>query len=106
MTRQVAWVTILLVGGTALAMLLASLTFVPVEVWQSYVPVAVVVGGVGVILAGIAVEIAGDRLIRPMRRLVRSIEDDTIGNQSLHDLVGQGPPELAPLLYGFRVVHA
>ena len=87
-------------------MLLASLLFVPIERWESYVPIAVVVASVGVILAGIAVEWAGERLVRPMRRLVRSIEADAIGDQRLHDLVRQAPAEMAPLLYGLHVTHA
>ena len=106
MTRHLAWLTVLLVGGTALAMLLASLVFVPIERWESYVPIAAIVGALGLILAGIAVEAAGDRLVRPMRRLVRSIEEDAIGDQSLHELVRQAPTEMAPLLYGLHVTHA
>jgi two-component system phosphate regulon sensor histidine kinase PhoR len=106
MTRYLAWLTVLLVGGTALIMLLASLVFMPVERWESYVPVAAIVGGLGVILAGIAVEAAGERLVRPMRRLVRSIEADAIGDQSLHELVRQAPAEMAPLLYGLHITHA
>jgi two-component system phosphate regulon sensor histidine kinase PhoR len=106
MTRHLAWWTVLLVGGTALAMLLTSLVFVPIERWESYVPVAAIVGALGLILAGIAVEAAGDRLVRPMRRLVRSIEQDAIGDQSLHELVRQAPAEMAPLLYGLHVTHA
>jgi two-component system, OmpR family, phosphate regulon sensor histidine kinase PhoR len=105
-TRHLAWITVLLVGGTALAMLLTSLAFVPVNVWESYVPVAAVVAGLGLILAGVAVEAAGERLVRPMRRLVRSIEDGAIGEQSLHELARQAPPEMAPLLYGLHVTHA
>src|SRR5262249_3975553 len=65
-----------------------------------------VVATAGVILAGIGVEWAGERLVRPMRRLVRSIEADAIGDQSLHDLVRQAPAEMAPLLYGLHVTHA
>src|SRR5438309_1290587 len=87
-------------------MLLVSLFFVPVGRWEGYVPVAAIVGAIGLILAGIAVEAAGERLIRPMRRLVRSIEEDAIGDQSLHELVRQAPPEMAPLLYGLHVTHA
>jgi two-component system phosphate regulon sensor histidine kinase PhoR len=105
-TRHLAWVTVLLVGGTALAMLLASLAFVPIEAWEGYVPIAAIVAGVLVVLAGLAVEAAGERLVRPMRRLVRSIEDDAIGDQSLHELARQAPPEMAPLLYGLHVTHA
>src|SRR5215467_4211080 len=106
MTRHLAWITVLLVGGTALIMLLASLVFVPVERWEGYVPIAAIVGALGLILAGFAVEAAGDRLVRPMRRLVRSIEADAIGDQSLHELVKQAPAEMAPLLYGLHVTHA
>jgi two-component system phosphate regulon sensor histidine kinase PhoR len=87
-------------------MLLVSLVFVPIERWESYVPIAVIVAILGLILAGIGVEAAGERLVRPMRRLVRSIEADAIGDQSLHELVGQAPAEMAPLLYGLHVTHA
>lgn len=87
-------------------MLLASLVFVPIERWESYVPIAVIVATLALILAGIGVETAGERLVRPMRRLVRSIEADAIGDQSLHDLVQQAPAEMAPLLYGLHVTHA
>ena len=97
-TRRLAWVTVILVGATALVMLLTSLAFVPVTAWETYVPIATVLGTVGVALAGIAVEMAGDRLVRPIRRLVRSIEEEEIGEQSLHNLVRQVPPEVAPLL--------
>ena len=105
-TRHLAWLTVLLVGGTALALLLVSLAFVPVERWESYVPVGAIVAALGLILAGIAVEAAGERLVRPMRRLVRSIEEDAIGGQTLHELVRQAPSEMAPLLYGLHVTHA
>jgi two-component system phosphate regulon sensor histidine kinase PhoR len=105
-TRQFAWVTVLLVGGTALVMLLVALAFLPVATWESYVPVATIVGTLGIILAGIAVERAGERLVRPIRRLVRSIEEEEITEQSLHDLVRYAPTEVAPLLYGLHVTHA
>jgi two-component system phosphate regulon sensor histidine kinase PhoR len=105
-TRQFAWVTVLLVGGTALVMVLAALAFVPVADWERYVPAATIVGTLAVLLAGITVERAGERLVRPIRRLVRSIEREAIGDQSLHNLVGQAPAEVAPLLYGLHVTHA
>jgi two-component system phosphate regulon sensor histidine kinase PhoR len=105
-TRQFAWVTVLLVGGTALVMLLAGLAFVPVERWESYVPLATVVGALGVLAAGIAVEFIGERLLRPIRGLVRAIEADDIAERSLHTLASQAPSEVAPLLYGLHVTHA
>ncbi|MBV9580449.1 MAG: PAS domain-containing protein [Chloroflexi bacterium] len=106
MTRRLAWLTVLLVGGTALAMLLTSLAFVPVDRWESYVPIGAIAGALGLLLASVAVESAGERLVRPMRGLVRSIEQDALGGQSLHDLVQQAPTEMAPLLYGLHVTHA
>jgi two-component system phosphate regulon sensor histidine kinase PhoR len=105
-TRQFAWVTVLLVGGTAVVMLLAALAFVPIADWERYVPVATILGVIAVVLAGLAVELAGERLMRPVRRLVRAIEQDQVGEHSLHELVRQAPPEVAPLLYGLHVTQA
>jgi two-component system phosphate regulon sensor histidine kinase PhoR len=96
----------MLVGATALVMLLVSLAFIPVTAWETYVPVATIVATVGVALAGIAIEAAGERLVRPVRSLVRSIEEAEIGEQSLHNLVRHVPAEVAPLLYGLHVTHA
>ena len=104
-TRQFAWVTLLLVGGTALVMLMVSLAFIPVDTWESYVPLATIAGAVAVVLAGTIMEIVGERLIRPVRRLVRSIEEAEIGDQSLRSLARDAPPEVAPLLYGLHVTH-
>src|SRR5579859_6471101 len=86
--------------------MLTSLAFIPVTAWETYVPVATVVGTIGVVLAGAAVEVAGERLVRPVRRLVRSIEEEELGEQSLHNLVRQSPSEVTPLLYGLHVTHA
>src|SRR5262249_7536367 len=80
--------------------------FVPVSAWETYVPIAASVASVAVLLAGIAVEAAGERLVRPMRRLVRSIEADEVGDQGMHELVRQAPAEMARLLYGLHVTHA
>jgi hypothetical protein len=76
MTRHLAWLAVLLVGGTALAVLPASLAFVPVNRWEAYVPIVAIVCTVGLIVAGVTVETAGELLVRPMRRPVRSIEQD------------------------------
>jgi two-component system phosphate regulon sensor histidine kinase PhoR len=97
--------TVLLVGGTALVMLLLALAFVPVADWEHYVPAATIVGCLGVLLAGLSVEVVGERLIRPARRLLRAIEEEEIGDQSVHALVRQAPSEVAPLLYGLHVTH-
>jgi len=104
-TRQFAWVTVLLVAGTAVVMLMIGLVFVPVTTWESFVPVATLAAAVGVILAAIVVERAGERLVRPLRRLARSIEEDRIGSHSLHDFARDAPAEVAPLLYGLHVTH-
>jgi two-component system, OmpR family, phosphate regulon sensor histidine kinase PhoR len=106
LTRQFAWVTVLLVGSTALVMLLTGLVFVPVDAWESYVPLATVVGVAAVVVAAIAVEAAGERLVRAVRRLLRSIEEEDIGEHGLHALVRQAPGEVASLLYGLHVTHA
>jgi two-component system phosphate regulon sensor histidine kinase PhoR len=37
---------------------------------------------------------------------VRAIEEEDVGEQRLHDLVRQAPPEVAPLLYGLHVTYA
>jgi len=105
-TRQLAWMTVLLVGGTALVMLLAALAFLPVVMWESYVRVATIVGALGILLAGVTVERAGERLLRPIRRLVRAIEEEEISEQNLRNLVRHAPAEVAPLLYGLHVTHA
>lgn len=106
MTRQFAWATVLVVGMTALAMLLIALPFVPTAAWQDFVPVATAVAVLGVIAAAVVVERVGDRVVRPIRRLARSIEEDHIGELSLNDFGKHMPSEVAPLLYGLHVTHA
>jgi len=105
-TRQFAWVTVLLVGGTALAMLVSALAFVPVGYWATFVPIATLVAAAGVVLAAIAVERAGERLVRPLRHLARSIEEDRVGDRSLNDFAHEAPGEVAPLLYGLHITHS
>ena len=107
MTRQLAWLTVLLVGGTALAMLLASLAFVPVDRWEGYVPVAASIGAIGLILAGFVVE-AARRPSGPSDAPPGALDRTgrRSASQSLHDLVRQAPAEMAPLLYGLHVTHA
>jgi two-component system phosphate regulon sensor histidine kinase PhoR len=106
MTRQLAWLTVLFIGGTALLMLAVGLAFVPTTSWDTYVPVATLCAVAGSVVAGLAVELVGERSVRPLRRLARSIEDEEFGEQSLRELVGKAPPEVAPLLYGLHLTHA
>jgi two-component system, OmpR family, phosphate regulon sensor histidine kinase PhoR len=104
-TRQFAWLTVLLVGGTALAVLSIALVFVPIADWQTFVPLAVLVAAFGVIVAVVAVERAGSRLSRPLLRLARSIQEDRVGSLSLHEIASDTPGEVAPLLYGLHLTH-
>jgi two-component system phosphate regulon sensor histidine kinase PhoR len=105
MTRQFAWVTVLLVGSAALVMLLLALAFVPLPAWETFVPVATVVAVFAVIVAAIVVERAGERLVRPLRRLARSIEEDRVAS-TLHELGRDAPAEVAPLLYGLHITNS
>jgi two-component system phosphate regulon sensor histidine kinase PhoR len=104
-TRQFAWLTVCLVGGTGLAMLVVSLAFIPVVAWERFVPVATAVTLLSVLVAGLAIEAVGERLIRPARRLLRAIEQDETDNQTVHSLLREAPPEFGPLLYGLHVTQ-
>jgi two-component system phosphate regulon sensor histidine kinase PhoR len=106
MTRQFAWAAVLLVGGTALAMLLIGLAFVPSSSWETFVPVATLVATLGVVVAAIVIERTGDRLVRPVRSLARSIEDGGLGDLTLDDFGRLAPADVAPLLYGLHLTHA
>jgi two-component system phosphate regulon sensor histidine kinase PhoR len=106
MTRQFAWVAVLLVVATAVAMLQVALLFLPVEKWEQFVPVATLVAVIGALLAAVVVESTGWRLVRPLRQLTRSIEDGRIGELTLDEFGRQAPSEVAPLLYGLQLTHA
>ena len=105
MTRQFAWLTVLLVGGTALAVVAIALAFVPIADWQTFVPLAVLVAALGVIVGVVAVERVGARLARPLLRLARSIQEDRVGSLSLQEIASDAPGEVAPLLYGLHLTH-
>ncbi len=105
MTRQFAWVVVLLVAATAVAVLLVALLFVPIDLWQEFVPVATLVAVLGALIAAAVVEHTGWRLVRPLRQLTRSIEDGRIDELSLDDFGRQAPAEVAPLLYGLQLTH-
>ncbi len=105
MTRQFAWVGVLLVAGTAVVMLTVALMFVPLAAWESFVPLATLVAVLGALLAAVVVERTGWRLVRPLRQLARSIEDGRLSELSLDDFGRQAPAEVAPLLYGLQLTH-
>ena len=105
MTRQFAWLTVLLVGGTALAVVSIALAFVPIADWQIFVPLAVLVAALGVIVGVVVVERVGERLSRPLLRLARSIQEDRVGSLSLQEIASDAPSEVAPLLYGLHLTH-
>jgi two-component system phosphate regulon sensor histidine kinase PhoR len=105
-TRQFAWVCLLLVAATALVMLMLALSFIPTSQWESFVPMATIAGVIAVSVAWVCMEVVGERLMRPVRSLVRAIEHDEIGDQRLPELARQTPSEVAPLLYGLHVTHA
>ena len=105
MTRQFAWVAVLLVAGTAVVVLLVALLFVPVPAWESFVPLATLVAVLGALTTAVVVERTGWQLVRPLRHLARSIEDGRIGELTLDDFGRQAPAEVAPLLYGLQLTH-
>jgi hypothetical protein len=53
-TTRFAWVSMLVVAGSALGLLLTALAFVPTAAWERFVPLATVVGVAGVIAASVA----------------------------------------------------
>jgi hypothetical protein len=48
MTARFAWLSMLVAGVTALAVLLAALAYLPSSTWESFVPLATILGGAGV----------------------------------------------------------
>jgi two-component system phosphate regulon sensor histidine kinase PhoR len=104
-TRQFAWVAVLLVAGTAVVVLLVALLFVPIPAWESFVPLATLVAVLGALTTAVVVERTGWQLVRPLRHLARSIEDGRIGELTLDDFGRQAPAEVAPLLYGLQLTH-
>jgi two-component system phosphate regulon sensor histidine kinase PhoR len=98
--------TVVLVGGTALAMLLIGLAFVPATNWETFVPLATLVAVIGVVVAAVVIERTGDRLVRPVRYLARSIEDGGLSELTLDDFGRLAPSDFAPVLYGLHLTHA
>jgi two-component system phosphate regulon sensor histidine kinase PhoR len=106
MTVRFAWVSMVVAGGTALAVLLAALTFLPPSMWESFVPIATVIGGAGVLAAGAAAAWTGERMARPLRRMVGAVEADGIGRDALREFARDAPSEVAGLLYALQHAHA
>jgi signal transduction histidine kinase len=96
----------LAVGGTAIVLVLVSLAFLPASAWESFVPVATIVGGLGVLAAAAGTAWIGEQQLRPLRRLVHAIETDQIGPESLRHLAGDAPPEITALLEGLHLTQA
>src|SRR4051812_30567933 len=106
MTARFAWVSMLVAGGTALVVLLAALAFVPRSIWESFVPIATVLGGAGVLAAGAAAAWTGKHMARPLRQMVRPVEADGIGRDALPEFARDAPSEVAGLLYALEHAHA
>ena len=106
MTARFAWLSMLVVGATAVAVLLAALAFVPTSAWESFVPIATILGGAGVLAAAVTTAWTGERLARPLRRIVQAIEAGEIGQQSLRQFADETPAEVAGLLYALHHAHA
>jgi two-component system phosphate regulon sensor histidine kinase PhoR len=64
-TTRFAVLSMLVTGATAFAVLLTALAFLPVADWASFVPIAVVVGGAGVLGAALSAGWAGAGLVAP-----------------------------------------
>lgn len=106
MTTRFAWVSMLVAGGTALAALLAALAFLPTSMWESFVPIATLLGGAGVLAAGAAAAWTGERIARPLRQMVRAVEVDGIGGDALREFARDVPSEVAGLLFALQYAHA
>ncbi|MGI9149667.1 MAG: sensor histidine kinase [Chloroflexota bacterium] len=106
MTARFALVSMLVAGGTALAVLLAALAFLPPSMWESFVPIATILGGAGVIVAGAAAARTGERMARPLRQMVGAVEADGVGRHALGEFARDAPAEVAGLLYALQHAHA
>jgi two-component system phosphate regulon sensor histidine kinase PhoR len=104
-TARFAWLSALVAAATGVAVLLASLTFLPAPAWESFVPIATALTGAGVVAAVLLAAWAGERLARPLRRMVRAIEADTIGPRSLREFASEAPSEVVALVYALRTAH-
>src|SRR5919201_2004166 len=106
MTARFAWVSMLVAAATGLAVLLAALAFLPSPTWESFVPLATVLGGAGVLAAAAGAAWVGQGFARPLRRMVQAIEADAMGQESLRQFAGESPPEVAGLLYALHRAYA
>jgi two-component system phosphate regulon sensor histidine kinase PhoR len=105
-TARFAWLSMLVAAGTAVAVLLAALAFLPIPAWERFVPIATLLGGTGVLAAAVAAAWAGQQLARPLRRVVRAVEADEIGRDTLREFAGEAPSEVAALLHALHYAHA
>src|SRR5437763_5676087 len=96
----------LVAGATALTVMLVALAFLPESEWETFVPLATVLGGVGVVGAAVAAAWVGRGLERPLRRIVHAIEIDDVGRDTLRDYANDAPSEVASLLYALQHAHS
>jgi two-component system, OmpR family, phosphate regulon sensor histidine kinase PhoR len=106
MTARFAWLSMLVAGATAMAVLMAALAFLPISTWESFVPLAAILGGTGVLAAAAAARWAGQGFARSLRRMVRAVEVDEMREQSLRQFASDAPAEVAALLYALHGAHA
>jgi two-component system, OmpR family, phosphate regulon sensor histidine kinase PhoR len=106
MSARLAWLSALVAGASAIAVLVAALAFLPPSTWESFVTIATLLAGTGVVVAALAAAWAGERLARPLRRMVRAIEVDNIGTESLREFAGEAPAEVVALVYALRNAHS
>src|SRR5690348_5853373 len=105
MTARFAWLSMLVAGATALAVMLAGLAFLPEATWESFVPLATILAAAGVLAAALSAALVGQDFARPLRRIVRAVEADEMGQDSLRQFAAQAPSEVAALLYALHGAH-
>lgn len=106
MRLALTWVATSVAGGAALAMLVLGLAFVPGERWGAYVTAVAVVGVVGIAVAVGMAQAVGEQLARPLRRILRSIDDESFDRDDLTGEGGDPVSEVAPLLHALRLTQA
>ncbi len=84
--------------GTGLVVLLAGLALVPVETREQFVPLATLAGSAATLLAAVVAGLAGEALVRPLRRMAQDIESGQTDRNRLRQFASEAPEDVAPLL--------